>query len=180
MGKLSEGCKFFFGGVFLAKLIFASDFEKPCSWLYCKSCNPNWYKPYRPKIWNCLMFIYDDSFFHWAQALNNSMVHWGAVQFSGLTFHCLGRFDRKIEFPNPNEEARARILQIHSRKMNVRYIYIWMLNFYPLLQCFYDSAFTALIYIVVIDRLCNNRKLPIIDYSCHNLPDTDTDFIMTS
>ena len=32
-----------------------------------------------------------------------------------------GRFDRKIEFPNPNEEARARILQIHSRKMNVRY-----------------------------------------------------------
>ncbi|WAR00608.1 PRS6A-like protein [Mya arenaria] len=30
-----------------------------------------------------------------------------------------GRLDRKIEFPNPNEEARARILQIHSRKMNV-------------------------------------------------------------
>lgn len=32
-----------------------------------------------------------------------------------------GRLDRKIEFPHPNEEARARILQIHSRKMNVRY-----------------------------------------------------------
>ncbi|KAI8097270.1 P-loop containing nucleoside triphosphate hydrolase protein [Halteromyces radiatus] len=30
-----------------------------------------------------------------------------------------GRLDRKIEFPIPNEEARARILQIHSRKMNV-------------------------------------------------------------
>ncbi|KAK9502193.1 hypothetical protein O3M35_012773 [Rhynocoris fuscipes] len=30
-----------------------------------------------------------------------------------------GRFDRKIEFPAPNEEARARILQIHARKMNV-------------------------------------------------------------
>ncbi|XP_064621023.1 26S proteasome regulatory subunit 6A-B [Lineus longissimus] len=30
-----------------------------------------------------------------------------------------GRLDRKIEFPTPNEEARARILQIHSRKMNV-------------------------------------------------------------
>ena len=29
-----------------------------------------------------------------------------------------GRLDRKIEFPNPTEEARARILQIHSRKMN--------------------------------------------------------------
>jgi len=30
-----------------------------------------------------------------------------------------GRIDRKIEFPHPTEEARARILQIHSRKMNV-------------------------------------------------------------
>lgn len=30
-----------------------------------------------------------------------------------------GRLDRKIEFPHPNEEGRARILQIHSRKMNV-------------------------------------------------------------
>ncbi len=30
-----------------------------------------------------------------------------------------GRIDRKIEFPLPNEEARARIMQIHSRKMNV-------------------------------------------------------------
>lgn len=26
-----------------------------------------------------------------------------------------GRLDRKIEFPHPNEEARARIMQIHSR-----------------------------------------------------------------
>lgn len=32
-----------------------------------------------------------------------------------------GRLDRKIEFPMPNEEARARIMQIHSRKMNVWY-----------------------------------------------------------
>ncbi|KAK9763995.1 26S proteasome regulatory subunit 6A [Basidiobolus ranarum] len=30
-----------------------------------------------------------------------------------------GRLDRKIEFPLPTEEARARILQIHSRKMTV-------------------------------------------------------------
>jgi len=30
-----------------------------------------------------------------------------------------GRLDRKIEFPLPTEEARARIMQIHSRKMNV-------------------------------------------------------------
>jgi len=30
-----------------------------------------------------------------------------------------GRLDRKIEFPLPNEEARARIMQIHSRKMKV-------------------------------------------------------------
>lgn len=30
-----------------------------------------------------------------------------------------GRLDRKIEFAHPNEEASARIMQIHSRKMNV-------------------------------------------------------------
>ncbi|KAI1715981.1 ATPase family associated with various cellular activities (AAA) domain-containing protein [Ditylenchus destructor] len=30
-----------------------------------------------------------------------------------------GRLDRKIELPVPNEEARYRIMQIHSRKMNV-------------------------------------------------------------
>ena len=30
-----------------------------------------------------------------------------------------GRLDRKIEFPLPNEESRANILQIHSRKMAV-------------------------------------------------------------
>ncbi|ERM94607.1 hypothetical protein AMTR_s00011p00107500 [Amborella trichopoda] len=30
-----------------------------------------------------------------------------------------GRLDRKIEFPHPTEEARVKILQIHSRKMNV-------------------------------------------------------------
>lgn len=30
-----------------------------------------------------------------------------------------GRLDRKIEFPLPNEEARAQIMKIHSRKMNV-------------------------------------------------------------
>jgi len=31
-----------------------------------------------------------------------------------------GRLDRKVELPLPNEDARARIMQIHSRKMNVR------------------------------------------------------------
>merc|ERR1719316_2090770 len=30
-----------------------------------------------------------------------------------------GRIDRKVEFPNPNEEARLEILKIHSRKMNL-------------------------------------------------------------
>ncbi|KAH9841438.1 26S proteasome subunit P45 [Rhodofomes roseus] len=30
-----------------------------------------------------------------------------------------GRLDRKIEFPLPNETARGRILEIHSRKMSV-------------------------------------------------------------
>jgi 26S proteasome regulatory subunit T5 len=31
-----------------------------------------------------------------------------------------GRLDRKIELPVPNEDARGRIMQIHSRKMNVQ------------------------------------------------------------
>mmetsp|Transcript_52317 Transcript_52317/g.122548 ORF Transcript_52317/g.122548 Transcript_52317/m.122548 type:complete len:177 (-) Transcript_52317:28-558(-) len=30
-----------------------------------------------------------------------------------------GRIDRKIEFPNPGEDARVDILKIHSRKMNL-------------------------------------------------------------
>ncbi|KFG49256.1 putative tat-binding family protein, partial [Toxoplasma gondii GAB2-2007-GAL-DOM2] len=30
-----------------------------------------------------------------------------------------GRIDRKIEFPNPNVDARTEILKIHSRKMNL-------------------------------------------------------------
>merc|ERR1719198_282665 len=30
-----------------------------------------------------------------------------------------GRIDRKIEFPKPNEDARADILKIHSRRMNM-------------------------------------------------------------
>lgn len=30
-----------------------------------------------------------------------------------------GRIDRKVEFPNPNEDSRLEILKIHSRKMNL-------------------------------------------------------------
>ncbi|KAI9791319.1 MAG: 26S proteasome regulatory subunit 6A [Peltula sp. TS41687] len=37
-----------------------------------------------------------------------------------------GRLDRKIEFPLPNEEARAQILKIHSRKMTVDPNVNWM------------------------------------------------------
>jgi 26S proteasome regulatory subunit T5 len=37
-----------------------------------------------------------------------------------------GRLDRKIEFPLPNEEARAQILKIHSRKMTVDDGVNWM------------------------------------------------------
>jgi len=32
-----------------------------------------------------------------------------------------GRLDRKVELPPPNEEARVRIMKIHSKKMNVNY-----------------------------------------------------------
>ncbi|KAH9365340.1 hypothetical protein HPB48_007606 [Haemaphysalis longicornis] len=42
-----------------------------------------------------------------------------------------GSLDRKIEFPAPDEEARARIMQIHSRKMN----YNKDVNFEELARC---------------------------------------------
>lgn len=42
-----------------------------------------------------------------------------------------GRLDRKIEFPHPNEEARSRIMQIHSRRMNVDH----EVNFEELARC---------------------------------------------
>jgi len=42
-----------------------------------------------------------------------------------------GRLDRKIEFPVPTEEARARIMQIHSRKMTVAS----SVNFEELARC---------------------------------------------
>lgn len=42
-----------------------------------------------------------------------------------------GRLDRKIEFPTPDAEARARIMQIHSRKMN----YDKEVNFDELARC---------------------------------------------
>ena len=42
-----------------------------------------------------------------------------------------GRLDRKIEFPMPNEEGRARIMQIHSRKMNLSE----SVNFEELARC---------------------------------------------
>eukprot|EP00276_Gloeochaete_wittrockiana_P014864 CAMPEP_0184351924 /NCGR_PEP_ID=MMETSP1089-20130417/56568_1 /TAXON_ID=38269 ORGANISM="Gloeochaete wittrockiana, Strain SAG46.84" /NCGR_SAMPLE_ID=MMETSP1089 /ASSEMBLY_ACC=CAM_ASM_000445 /LENGTH=424 /DNA_ID=CAMNT_0026685809 /DNA_START=23 /DNA_END=1297 /DNA_ORIENTATION=+ len=45
-----------------------------------------------------------------------------------------GRIDRKIEFPLPNEEARARILVIHSRKMSCAK----NINFEELARCTQD------------------------------------------
>jgi 26S proteasome regulatory subunit T5 len=45
-----------------------------------------------------------------------------------------GRLDRKIEFPHPNEDARAKVMQIHSRKMNVSN----NVNFQELARCTED------------------------------------------
>eukprot|EP01061_Rhynchopus_euleeides_P003932 TRINITY_DN1320_c7_g1_i1.p1 TRINITY_DN1320_c7_g1~~TRINITY_DN1320_c7_g1_i1.p1 ORF type:complete len:440 (+),score=222.37 TRINITY_DN1320_c7_g1_i1:58-1377(+) len=42
-----------------------------------------------------------------------------------------GRLDRKVEFPMPDEESRARILRIHSRKMNL----VQGVNFEELARC---------------------------------------------
>ncbi|KAL6994338.1 TATA-binding protein, partial [Sarracenia purpurea var. burkii] len=57
----------------------------------------------------------------WCLATNTTMVI-AATNRADILDPALvrsGRLDRKIEFPHPTEEARARILQIHSRKMNV-------------------------------------------------------------
>lgn len=43
-----------------------------------------------------------------------------------------GRLDRKIEFPHPNEKARANIMEIHSKKMNYDKNYV---NFKELARC---------------------------------------------
>lgn len=43
-----------------------------------------------------------------------------------------GRLDRKIEFPHPNEKARANIMEIHSKKMNYDKKYV---NFKELSRC---------------------------------------------
>ena len=46
-----------------------------------------------------------------------------------------GRLDRKIELPLPTEDARARIMQIHSRKMTVD---LEGVNFQELARCTED------------------------------------------
>ena len=51
------------------------------------------------------------------RSLVNSFVRWFYRSLFLASF--AGRIDRKIEFPPPNEEARADILKIHSRKMNL-------------------------------------------------------------
>jgi 26S proteasome regulatory subunit T5 len=43
-----------------------------------------------------------------------------------------GRLDRKIELPHPSEDARGKIMQIHSRKMNVD---VEDVNFEELARC---------------------------------------------
>ena len=55
-----------------------------------------------------------------------------------------GRIDRKIEFPNPNEAARADILKIHSRKMNLMR-YFMELDFFPCLSACKDWLWSILV-----------------------------------
>ena len=53
---------------------------------------------------------------------------------SNFSLFSSGRLDRKIEFPLPNEEVRAHIMRIHSRKMNVNQD----VNFEELSRCTED------------------------------------------
>ncbi|KAL7713127.1 26S protease regulatory subunit 6A [Entamoeba marina] len=47
----------------------------------------------------------------------NDSEHSGDREIQEQSLLRSGRFDRKIEFPHPNEEARVNILQIHSKKL---------------------------------------------------------------
>ena len=64
------------------------------------------------KVLLCLRLIYNNTFYLVIAATNRVDILDPALLRSG-------RLDRKIEFPKPDQEARARIMQIHSRKMNV-------------------------------------------------------------
>merc|ERR1711916_270984 len=49
-----------------------------------------------------------------------------------------GRLDRKIELPHPPEDARAKILKIHARKMNYAKDGNQAVNFEELARCTED------------------------------------------
>ena len=53
------------------------------------------------------------------QAANAANLDKSAASTLGAALLRSGRLDRKIEFPHPNEDARAQIMEIHARKMNV-------------------------------------------------------------
>merc|ERR1712137_1164684 len=56
-----------------------------------------------------------------------------------------GRLDRKIEFPAPTEEARARILVIHSRKVKISPgMFQFFFGFIIFLTCPIDVNFDEL------------------------------------
>jgi len=65
-----------------------------------------------------------------------------------------GRLDRKIEFPHPDETARARIIQIHSRKMNVSE----GVNFEELARCTDEFNGAQLKAIAVEAGMCALRR----------------------
>ena len=80
-----------------------------------------------------------------------------------------GRLDRKIEFPIPNEEARARILQIHARKMNVSKD----VNFEELSQCtedFNGAQCKAVCVEAVRHQLQMNAHQPSVLYNLRSTP----------
>jgi 26S proteasome regulatory subunit T5 len=65
-----------------------------------------------------------------------------------------GRLDRKIEFPHPNEDARAKILQIHSRKMNYNEEYV---NFKEIARSTEDFNGAMLKVLIYLNKYKINR-----------------------
>ena len=52
---------------------------------------------------------------HYVSALCLSTI----LQYVAPVFVVIGRIDRKIEFPLPDEKTRRRIFQIHTKKMTL-------------------------------------------------------------
>ena len=75
-----------------------------------------------------------------------------------------GRLDRKVEFPHPNEDARAKILQIHSRKMNRAWVLLCFGVCTSMSLFMYHSLYRVKLAWLLQDALVGSAGLPAYTY----------------